>query len=323
MNTETLRSKNKATPIILFILSILSGALCFVFGEALLFLPIAFLAALYTFDNSIKRRFSIIASAIILILNIAGLLTGLTFSTFGASAITLAFVMHFAFKQKHQKSDAAFYMTIMAALFGLVSCALLAMRIEGSYTIDAVIDFYTKISSVLREKFISFSLEAYTAAGIVIDSKLLGEIFDMQMNMIISYLFIAAFLIVGLSFKLFSFIVGKASGCDEIYSWRFFTTNLYAYFYAILTLATMFISSVDSVFAIAAFNLYYIFMAIYAYVGFNVVTQLLSKRVHPFISMILFLFALLIFSSLGIQLLAVVGVIFTIRKNNEAKLVGL
>ena len=278
MNTNNSELKNKATPIILFISSILCGALCFVFGEILLPLPIACLAALYTFDNSKSRRLSLIASIIVMIINIAGLLTGLTFSTFGASAITLAFVMYFAFKQKHQKSDAAFYMTIMAALFGLVSCVMLAMRISDNYTLDAVIEFYTKLSSTLRESFISLSLEAYTSAGIIIDPKLLGEIYDLQMNMIISYLFIAAFLIVGLSFKLFGFIVKIVSGNKEISSWRFFTTNLYAYFYVILAIVTMFIKNANSLLGIATFNLYYIFMMIYAYIGFNVINELLSKR---------------------------------------------
>lgn len=320
MNTNNSELKNKATPIILLISSILCGALCFVFGEILLPLPIACLAALYTFDNSTNRRLSLIASIIIMIINIAGLLTGLTFSTFGASAITLAFVMYFAFKQKHQKSDAAFYMTIMAALFGLVSCVMLAMRISDNYTLDGVIEFYTKLSSTLRESFISLSLEAYTSAGIIIDPKLLGEIYDLQMNMIISYLFIAAFLIVGLSFKLFGFIVKIVSGNKEISSWRFFTTNLYAYFYVVLAIVTMFIKNANSMLGIATFNLYYIFMMIYAYIGFNVINELLSKRLRRAISTILLVFALLIFSSITIQLLAFVGVIFTIRKNNEAKL---
>ena len=252
--------------------------------------------------------------------NIAGLLVGLTFSTFGASAITLAFVMSFAYKQKHQKSDAAFYMTIAAALFGLISCAILAMRVSGNYTFDGVIDFYAKISSTLRDNFISLLLEAYTSAGIIIEPDLLGEIYDLQMNMIISYIFIAAFIIVGLSFKLFGFIVKKASGNDQISSWRFFTTNLYAYSYVILTIITMFISNMDTVLSVTAFNLYYIFMVIYAYIGFNVLVELLSKRLRRGAGIILLVIALLIFSTIAIQLLAVVGVIFTIRRNNEAKL---
>ena len=85
----------------------------------------------------------------------------------------------------------------------------------------------------------------------------------------------------------------------------------------------MFISSIDSALAIAAFNLYYIFMVIYAYIGFNVLLEILKRRYSTIVSILMLAFALLIFSSLAIQLIAVVGVIFTIRKNNEAKLSDL
>lgn len=324
MKTELKQSLfNKKTPLLIGFLCIISGVACGLIGEIALPLPIAFLAALYLFDNSERHKVSLATSSILFVINVAGLYFRLTFSAFAPASIILAFIIYYAFTRKQGKSDAAFLMTLVCAGFSLIGYLLIAMSIQGEYTIDAAFAFYGNLVKMLRESFVSLMLDAYAKAGVEITADLITEAFDMQLSMVISYLLIAAFLIVGLSFKLFSLVVKLcAEDKREISSWRFFTSNLFAYCYVLAGFATIFMPAYDSLLPVAVLNVYYFFMAVYAYVGFNVVFELLKKRFKPFISVILLLASLLVLSSIGTQVLAVVGVLHTIRKNNEAAFTG-
>ena len=311
---------NKHAPMILFFSCVLSGVICFMLGEIALPLPIATLAALYLFDNSNRRIFSIVSSILLIALNIVGLVLELSFSTFGPAAVILALLIYFSFTREQAKSDASFLMTLVCALFSLASCALMAMIIQKNYSWDAVISFYSDLTDMLRDNFFALMHDAYTTAGISIDGEALAELFNSQINMVISYLLIGAFFIVGVSMKLFGFIVKKYSADQEkIKSWRFFTSNLYAYFYVILVFASMFMASLNNVLSVAVLNLYNIFMVVYAYVGCNVAISVLKIRFKPLTSYLLLAVSLLLFASLAVQILAVIGVMFTIRKNKEAQ----
>lgn len=324
MKTELKKSlSNKKTPLIISFLCIIFGALCGFVGEIFLPLPIAFFAALYLFDNSSGHIVSVITSALLVVMNGVGLLFGLTLSAFGPASVILAYIIYYAFTRKQAKSDASFVMTVICAAFSLVGYILIAMSIESEYTMDAVYDFYGKLTSMLRESFVSLMLEAYASAGIAVTEELVVETFNAQLNMIISYLLIGAFIIVGLSFKLFGFIVKKCTeDKEEISSWRFFTSNLFAYCYVFIGFASMFMASYDSLISVVALNLYNLFMVVYAYVGFNAAYAMLKKKFKPFVSFVLLAAALLIFASFGVQVLAMLGVLFTITKNNEAALTG-
>ncbi len=314
---------NKKTPLIFALLCFLSGIVCCLFGELTLPLPIAFLAVLYLFDNSKKHSLSIVSSVLIVAINIVGLLLGINLSAFGPASVVLAFSIFYSFTKKQQKSDAAFVMTIVCAAFSLISYILIAMRVQGVYTFDAVIEFYTTIASMLRENFVSLMLEAYTIAGISVTPEALVQLFDAQLNMVISYLLIGAFFVIGVSFKLFGLIVGRCvEDKGEISSWRFFTTNVYAYFYIILMIVCMFIPALDGIIPVVVINLYNLFLVVYAYVGFNFAFAMLTKKFNPFVSFIILIGAILVLASVAIQLLSALGVMFTIRKNNEAKLLN-
>ncbi len=312
--------KDKRVPILLFILSIITGIAAFIFGEAFLPLAVAPLAALFLFDNSKRSIFSIIASVLVILLNIAGTLLGLTFSLSGVCAVIIALTIAFAFAGKQNKSDSSFVATVLCGGFLIISYALLAMMIQENYTVEAVVHFYGSIADIFKDTLLDVMTIAYQSAGIQVETELLTELIDMQIYMVISYLFILAFLLVGLSYKLFGFAVGRCStDKEDIQSWRFDVSNLYAYFYVILSFATIFINSLDSFYFVAVYNLYNIFMVIFAYIGYRTSVDLLRKKFSTFISNLMIIAALVAFSSLASQILALVGVFYTIRRNNEAK----
>lgn len=307
---------NQKTLLIISILSILSGALCTLANDVLLFLPIAFLSSLFYFDKSDKKMYSIVVSAILFAINGVGIAIGITYCLFAPASVIIALLMSYAFANKESKSDTAFLMTVICSVFTFLSYILLAMILKNDYSFDAAIAFYNDVISKLKDIFVNGMLEVYTQAGFEITADLLGQLFDSQLNMIFSYIFIAGFLIVGLSFKLFGFILKKClDDKTEILSWRFKTSSLFAYFYLILVFLSMFLVSSTDILSVVVFNLYNIFLVIYAYVGFNVIKDMLGNRLRPIFAIFLLLLALMVFSSLAVQILAVYGVLYTIRTN--------
>jgi hypothetical protein len=60
-------------------------------------------------------------------------------------------------------------------------------------------------------------------------------------------------------------------------------------------------------------------MVIFAYIGYRTSVDLLRKKFNTLISNLMIIAALVAFSTLASQILALVGVFYTIRRNNEAK----
>ena len=279
------------------------------------------LASLYLFEDNSRRIFSKIISLLLVLLNAAALVFGISVSLFSLSAIILAYFITKAYVREQSKADTAYVLTLICAVFAVLGYIILAMREQGEYTLDAVVQFYSGINGELREIFTATLTQMYQSYGIEITAETIAKIYDTQVYMLISYAIIGAFAMVGISMKLFSAIVSRCSKDNtHILKWRFITTNVYAYFYVILAMVSIFANSPDSLFGIAVLNLYNIFMAIYAYVGFNYALALICKKFRPVVSFIILAISILLLSSFAIQLLSALGVMFAVRKNNEIKM---
>ena len=322
MKTELKNTKSsRFTQFILAFCCILFAAIGSLVGEIAFPLSISTMAALFLFDSTKQRRLSIIVSILLVLLNVFTFTLRIGSSFFAAATVILGYLIYIAFNNKQSKSDYAFLMTLIAGFIIAFGYVVLPMNLAGEYTGEVVVEFYTNLVTILRGEFVKLLFEAYSTAGLDVTTDMIAEIFNSQLNMIISYVLIMSFFIVGVSFKMFGFLVKKLAIDDtEINSFRFSTTNLFAYFYIILTLASVFVSSQNGILGISVLNLYNFFLFVYAYVGFNVALSLFIKKFKPVISVILLLVALVVMSSLGVQILAVLGVMFTIRKNTENRL---
>ena len=318
MKTELKTSlSNKKTLLLLSFLSIFISAVSCVMVELILPALIGALSALYLFDTDKKRIFSIATSVVILSINLAAILFEISASMFGPAAIIVSFIISRAFVKGENKADTAYISTMVCSLFILAGALLFAMVNVGEYTIDAALEFYSKIADELKAIFVESMYEIYTAAGVQVTEELMIAVFDQIKNMIISYILIVGFVIVGLGMKIFSFITKKCS-MDKHYinEWSFSATNVHAYFYVILALVYMFIGTTDSIFAISVMNLYNIFMVVFAYIGFNFVLDRFKSRMRPASAFILLVIICIMLLSLAMQVLALLGVMMTVRKSN-------
>ncbi len=314
----------RKTMLILSALCITSGLLSLILGEVVIPIASALLAAIILFENKEKRRFSYICAISLLVINALTFIPPLQVISFW-SIITVLFavIISYAYRRPIRKSECALILTLLAVIILTLPLILTAMIACGEYSITAVISYYEDMFAVMREEFVVYVNEliaelSYSAGELPIDADWYIKVYDYQVNMLISYLIISAFALVGFSLKCFSAIVKKcAENTAQINSWRFWTDNIFAYFYFLLAIVSLFISAPDTVFAVTVLNLYNIFMFIYFYVGFTVAREFFSHGRRPVLSTVLLILGILMFNAYAIELLAVIGAFFTIRTNNE------
>ena len=312
---------NKAM-LILSLLCVASGLCAFVFSELVIPVASALLAAIIIFEDNRRRIYSYISAlSLILINGIMLFFAGISF--WSVITIVLAVILAFAFARMARKYQVCFLLTVIVAILLIAPLLLSAMIESGEFTFSAAISFYDGIFSQMRENFmlqIDEMIEelASTTGLSTVDSKYFIDLYDYQVRMLISYIIIAAFILVGFSFKCFSAIVKRCSeDASRITEWRFWTDNIFAYFYFILTVASLFITTPDSVFAVTVLNLYNVFMFVYFYIGFMVAREFFYRGKRPLLSTVLLVLAIVMFSAYAIELLAVNGAFYTIRVNNE------
>ena len=316
----------KKTLLILSVICVTLGLVCCILGglgEFLLPIVIANLAAIYLFDK--KRSFAFIVSGILMAFNLAGVLIGINISFFSLAAIVTALILAGAYARGQSKSDAAFLSTIVYSLLTVGGMLLLGMIASKNFTLDASVNYWVDMYKSLYDVFVGgienllqMLGEIYKESDIAYLREVLYLSLDIYFICIISYLVIGAFAVIGFSMKAFGFIVKKcAEDNTEIVKWRFATSSIYAYFYLALSLATVFVSSTDNIFAIAVFNLYYIFMAVYAYVGFKGAVELLKKKLHPALAYLIVIGVLIIMMRFALSLLALIGVLYTFSINRK------
>ena len=167
----------------------------------------------------------------------------------------------------------------------------------------------TNFFDEMLERLPAENREAYTGSDQII------LILDGFINVLPSFVAIFAFLLSGISFKVFSSVVSRVDDTPEnIYVWRFVTGNVFAYFYIVLALISIF-ATTDDPFGIVCVNLYNLFMVVYAYIGFNFAKALISIKKSPRFANILLILLILFTSGLAFTILSYVGVYFTIARN--------
>ena len=316
--------KYEKTMLILSLLCVASGFLTLIISEVMIPVAAALLAAIFLFESGKRRRFSYVVAAALLLINVASFfIPDVIPGFFSITIIAFAFIISRAFIKENEKSEAAFWMTAIATLVITLTFISAPMIAANQLDFGIVKTFYENLVSLLREEIIlslNAALQGMTEQGapVFVDVSQVNELFDYQLNMIISYVIIFAFFLSGATLKLFSIVVAKcADNTKSIFLWRFKTSSVFAYFYIILTIVTFFITSADSVFNITVLNLYNVLMFVYFYVGFNVAVAFMARKRRPLFAFLIVLLAVIFFLSYAIELLAIIGAFFTIKANQQ------
>ena len=301
----------------LTLITLLFGFLTALFGELALPLYAAALALLFVCDTLTHRLLSIFAPLAVIGINI---LLGNYVATAAVFAIPAAALIAFAYAKRLSKGEYAGYVTAIYSVMIVVGVFALAMLAVGEFSFTAANGYLADILNGFTDRVLK-SIEEASASQIYgelsVDPETISALFESFLLVAPSFVVMIAFLLCGITFKLFSFMVSRISAQPRsVYSWRFSTNSIFAYFYVALVIFGGLIGAAD-VFGIALANVQNVFMAVYAYIGFNYLYFLLSRKRSSFFVAAILVVALLMLSSLALSLLSFLGVYFTVMKNKS------
>ena len=251
---------NKKTLLILSLSAILLGLISVLLGDILVPLIVAVLAIMLVVDDN-RRIYCVVTSAVLVVVNIAAVVLKLGFTLFAFESIALAAILAVFFRKKNDKAETALIMTAVCAAFTLVNLVMLPMIELNTLDLGMVADYYLEMVDTLRATFVETAMEAYgqilAGGGIELSEALVTELYNRQLAMVISYVVIICFAVVGIAMKLFARLYTRL--CDDVSPviyWRFMTSSVFAYFYIALMFLSLFTSTSGGVFGIAIGNLY-------------------------------------------------------------------
>ena len=298
--------------------------ICALFGAAVIFIsdfmiiPLAAVyAALLWFDQKNKLWAALLPLLILALSVLGGIAT--VFSV--ASGFCAALIVYFMYKANASKPDTALALTAFFAFYLLFSLFIAISAITKEYSIASAFEYYGSFMETQRAAFVdAFSQLTVTDQNGEISYLITEEnaelLFLSMARLSIAFIVIIAFILGGLTLKIFSKIVTRAEADEtHIRSWRFMLPSIYAYFYGFIFIFSFLLGNGDGIAAMAVQNLTYIFMAMFGYIGLMHLISISSqmRRKYLFLFFVFFSFVLLSISAL--QILSFLGAYVSILYN--------
>lgn len=299
------------------LLALLFGVMCSWFSFFAVPFAAAYIAALIVFSFPKKH-----GALITLAVSAAVCLTGLAFGSISLYSAVLAVVIGISIGLTYvfgrTKTEAVIITAASAVAVTLLALWIFSWISTGSASLSSARVFYSDAYSLFKSQMLSYMRSQYSnfenqfSNADIEDAVLLtAQYLDNALKLLPSVFVISALVISGVAFKLFGLTVYKHSAdTSDILAWRFKTSNVFVVFYIITAIAYIFVSDAD-VLSVSVINLYSILHFVYAYIGYNFVTALLTQKMRIGLARLIIIAAILIFSSVSLHVLAVGGVIFT------------
>ena len=306
---------------VLSFLALLVSVFAIFVSDVVMPLSVALVALVLLLEVEKKKVFSAALIVMICIANLVSLFILCGFMISGVETVILGFILYLAFSKNLKKSETAFIISAVAVIFILINAASFAVAFKGELAFDVIKIFYIELYDAIKQGVVS-SLDVLNSsipegsAQMLLSASDLVALLDASLPLIVSLVALMGFAVAGFTLKLFSLIAVKLEGNREMLTkWRFRTDSLFAYIYIALFVLQIFTMGSSDLFSIAVLNLFYVFGAVYAYLGFNFALSLLSYKRSPAFAFIILIIGLLLFSTLMIEILSVVGVFVTISEN--------
>ena len=305
--------------VLLSVLSLLLGvgaSFLSQYGMVLIPALAAILSVLFLLDGTRGRILSIAVSAVTVAVELA-LNLYLSFNCL-ASVLT-ALIIVVGLSRGAAKSTTAAIATALLALTFASYFLLAAFYDLGAFDLELAVDYLNKTMLETREELYEMLREITVTdrQGITVpyfQDEVIEATLDTYFAIIPAILTVLSFATVGIVMKIFSAIVIRFGGDKQLMTlgWTFGTSSLFAYFFIILSILQIFVFGTDA-FAATVMNLYVVFLAVYAYVGYRFASFLFGRAIRkPRLAKFLIILSILFFAQFAIQLLAYAGVFETV-----------
>ena len=237
-----------------------------------------FLASLIHFECEKFKPLRFIAPIFVLIID--WILNGF-YSLGGIIIVVSALMIFLTYEQQWSKVESALTMSMVVA--GLITLMFVVIGVQSSDGIS-VKEFYTELFEQFKSEYVIYFEQAYSAMyeGMDVEpisSEYIIQMLDFIFGLIVAILFVSAFIFIGIATKIFAIVLNKCdSDKEKLNSWRFTPNPVYAYFYMVVELLTMFISSELTTFNLCISNLSLIFMPLFWYMGIKAAGKLINER---------------------------------------------
>lgn len=296
---------------------------CILLGYIFLPFAAAYYAALLTYESKGRRVLSIAIPAVMFTVNF---LLRAALSLEGVAYVVVGLLIYFAVKRGWSKSETGVWIVIVTVVMILLSAILLAFEKTGSIGLLPLKQFYSNIFYNLKAKTISdltsLTTQALDGSLVFVCNPFKAEkLFNELMISMLPFLFIIAFLLTGIAFKIYSgFAINYSREGSGIADWRFGASNVVCYFYIILALIALVAPNDGSIFAYTIITLNSIFSVVFAYLGCRFVYNLFTSggRSRLF-AIIVIVLAFIMFSSYAVAVLSYVGTATAIYNNKSIK----
>lgn len=300
------------------------AALATVFGFAFIgigeiFLPpaSAFLALTFVLEKPSRRYLSYIASVLPVLL--AFINNGI-YGIVSLEYVLVALSVALTYRLKGSRAECAAYTSLIIAAFTALSLYFGATKTIGSFNVDAVFDYYSEVLTSLKYQMQDL-LNSYVLSNNANASEMLTKadmsiIFESLTSQIISLIGIFAFLMSGITIKLFSSFMLKVTKRGMLRSFaHFLPSNIVAYGFVAVLIISIF-SGNENVFEIVILNLSNILSAVFAYLGLRYLITALGISGRRGLGYSAIIFAFLMFPGAAIRILSLLGVYATVGTNN-------
>ena len=302
--------------LLLSVLTFISGLLSSFLGE--LFLPFSsgIFAALLLFENPKKRIFSYVVPISTFAISIA--VNGI-YGIVSLNYAAIALIIYLCYIRSVSKAECSIYVTITASLFIIFSLYLSAATTIGSFEFNEVANYFLELYQELKEYLIGSVKEYYSSvpeANQSFSAETIEIYFDSLSNILVSIIGIIAFVITGISIKLFTKLALHYSKNGILKSFAHFIPSAFAaYAYIALTVISIFITK-NTILNSAIINASNILMVVFVYIGIQYIllTGKLANRkstVYTFIAI-----SLLVIPSIALQIVSYLGVWLILAAKN-------
>lgn len=279
-----------------------------------IFLPVAagFFAALFLYDR--KKLLSLLLFALSLVpavlLGIGSVFAVLCIFAIGVLCASL-------YRGGTDKSFSALCVNAVFLVYLFAVLYALAVSQGAEASLSAVLDYYAAYIEEAKASFVKTVTSLTTSmtdgtAAFLMTAEEAEELFLSMTRLLLAFLAVFAFVLTGITYKVFCrVVVALDAEPDRMREYRFAPAPIFAVFYGVLFLLSLFFSNSQGSLALALNNLFYVFMAVFAYVGIRFSLFALSHARHRGFGMAIFVCFLLFANIAALELLSVFGMLVT------------
>lgn len=287
-------------------------ALCGQLGIFLIPFVCAPLSVVFVLERG-KRGVLSIATPLLLV-GIDALFNGIySFSCLCAVGVSLLIFLS-ASTGFFTKGDSAVAAVIFVSLIAFLTVILYGCLLIGSLNFGDAIENYRSLVDTQRGEWVAI-FEKYALSGADVSSygltpEMLSALYDSYVLSLYSAVVIVAFIIVGLCYKMFVFMLAPlVERRQELYGWRFSLSPIYGVAYIILLVMSLFGDGKDA-FSIIVANLSNVLMVMLAYIGCLLTDAYFRMKSDGRRGgKLLIILSVLLFSSTAVIILSLLGVI--------------